>query len=153
MVSIIPAGTFYAEDPISESQVRAIALVHKLGEELAQNNPEIADIYRNKEKNLTAGGIAEMYLSDYDAYPNVCRNAVSYALRKLMPKEELSKIAHERRVRSIEDLFGGFDTKKFTEHCREAARIRHQTVGVDAAAMTRGRGFVPWTSEERQYVL
>ncbi|MEK6818788.1 MAG: hypothetical protein AABY10_02540, partial [Nanoarchaeota archaeon] len=25
--------------------------------------------------------------------------------------------------------------------------------GVDAAAMTRGRGFVPWTSEERQYVL
>ncbi|MEK6818764.1 MAG: hypothetical protein AABY10_02415, partial [Nanoarchaeota archaeon] len=99
MVSIIPAGTFYAEDPISESQVRAIALVHKLGEELAQNNPEIADIYRNKEKNLTAGGIAEMYLSDYDAYPNVCRNAVSYALRKLMPKEELSKIAHERRVR------------------------------------------------------
>ena len=156
---IIPAGTFYVDEnslergPLSREQFAAIQHVKRRGEQLARDHPEIADLYRDRGKNLVARDIAQHYFSDNHLRFKVNQGAVSYALRILIGPEELAELNCEKRVKSLEALFPqGFNSEQFREHCRRASLLRHQSgIGVDATAMTRGRGFTPWTREERTY--
>src|SRR3989344_1530319 len=120
----IPGGTFYSE--LSENQVRALQLVRKIGDKLVSDHPEIADLYRQGDDFRTYLRVAAQFLSEAEQFPQVASRAVGYAVRKLIPQEELAEIRRERRAQQIEDIFDGFDSEQFREHCRNAAHKRHE---------------------------
>jgi len=98
--------------------------------------------------------IAEKYLNVTEQFPQVASRAVGYAIRKLIPQEELAVIRRERRAQRIKDFFDGFDSKQFREHCRNAANRRHGLgIGVDTDAMVTARGRTPWSDDEKQYAI
>lgn len=149
---VIPEGTFYSE--LSENQVRALQLVRKIGDRLVSDHPEIADLYRQGDDFRTYLKVAEQYLSEAEQFPQVASRAVGYAVRKLILQEELAEIRRKRRAQQLEDIFDGFDSKQFREHCRNAANRRHELgIGVDTDAMVTARGRTPWSEDEKQYAL
>jgi hypothetical protein len=149
---IIPYGTFNSE--LTEEQVRALELIRKIGEILVHNNPEIAELYRKGEEFATYLQIAKAYVPDAEEFPGVASRAVGFAIRKLIPREELDRITKQRSAENLEEIFGGFNTECFKAHCVKAARKRHELdIGVDVAAMIRGRGRTPWSEEEKQCAL
>jgi hypothetical protein len=151
-IDVIPQGTFYSG--LTEDQVRALILVEEIGEALIEDNPEISNLYRAGEEFHTYMQIAQNYVADADAFPQVASRAVAYAIRHLIPEAELAKIRKERRTQQLEDMFGGFDSDEFREHCRRASQIRHEMgIPVDTEAMIRARGLTPWSYEEKQYAL
>lgn len=149
---VIPEGTFYSE--LTENQVRALQLVRQIGDRLMSDHPEIADLYRQGSDFYTYIQVAQQYLSESEQFPQVASRAVGYAIRKLIPPEELAEIRRARRANRLEDIFGGFDSEQFIEHCRNAATRRHELmIGVNTEAMIRARGRTPWSNEEKQYAL
>ena len=151
---LIVKGTFFSEGYLDEHQVRAIKLVEKIGKKLIMFHPEIADLYRRGGNFETQEAIAEKYVYCYSAYPGLATAAVCYAIRNLIPEEERKEINRIRNTKRLETTLGGFDSDRFKEHCRNAARRRHELgIPVDADAMILGRGFVPWSKEERKYVI
>jgi len=149
---LIPEGSFYSE--LNESQVRALQLIEKIGDRLVDVHPEIADLYKRGEDFQTYIQVALQYVPEAEQFPQVASRAVGYAIRKLIPPEELSEIRRTRSAKQLEDMFDGFDSEQFREHCRKAAKRRHELgIGVDTEAMVRGRGRTPWTDEEKQYAL
>lgn len=149
---IIPEGTFCSE--LTAHQIRAIQLIKKIGNRLASEHPEIADLYRRGENFHTYIKIAESYLDEVEQFPQVASRAVGYAVRKLLPQDELAEIRRQRRTKHLEDLFDGFDSEKFRAHCRNAAKQRHTLdTGVDTDAMVSARGRTPWSDDEKQHAL
>ena len=150
----IPAGVFYSDSDLSDSQIRAIQLVNKIGTRLAQEHPEIAELYRTGGNFQRYRDIATQYVPDSEQYPGVASKAVGYAIRSLIPAEERRKISRQRNDQRLEDFFGGFESEPFLEHCKKVAQKRHEgDIGVDVNAMLEGRGRTLWSEEERRYVL
>lgn len=78
---------------LSLPQIAAVATVHKLGQVLAEEHPEIADFYR---QGSTALQLAYHYLPEHAGRSeSVARNAVRYALQQLLSPEELRRLAKE----------------------------------------------------------
>jgi hypothetical protein len=149
MNNLVLQGKFCAE----EHQVRAIALVRKIGEEIADKyRTEIASIFRERGDFGRYIEIAKELIPEYARhFPNVAEGAVGYAVRMIVPDDERREITRLKRTKQLENMFGGFDSENFKEHCRKASAIRHEKYGTDVNAMIIGRGFVPWTDEERIY--
>ena len=138
---------------MTESQIKAMQLVEQIGNRLAARHPEIAVLYERDENPLTYLEIAEEYLPEKAAsFPGVASKAVGHAIRRLVPKVRRDEIRAERSAERLEELFGGFDSETFKAHCRNAANRRHDEklgIGVDVAAMLRGKGRIAWADEER----
>ena len=150
---IIPAGVFYSDSDFTDSQIRAIQLVNKIGTRLAQEHPEIAELYRQGGDFQRYIDIATQYIPDSEQYPEVASKAVGYAIRSLIPEEERKEISSSRNAQRLENFFGGFESENFIEHCKRAAQKRHEgDIGVDVNAMLEGRGRTPWSEEEKKYI-
>ncbi|MFC1721759.1 hypothetical protein ACFL0Z_02505 [Patescibacteria group bacterium] len=154
----IVAGIFFSDfdrdSDLTGSQVRAIQLVEKIGTRLAKEHPEIVELYRSSGDFQRYIDIAFQYISEAEMYPGVASKAVGYAMRLLMSKEERRRLSNERHAQRIKKFFGGFDSKKFRDHCRAASKRRHELgIGVDVDALLKGRGRTRWSEEEKEYTL
>ena len=135
---------------LSAEEVSAIQLTYDIGSRLVAEHPEIADLYRSDSDFSRYIDIARKYLGERaKLYPHVCSRAVGYAVRQLISPEERREIQRSRQAERLAALFGGFGSNSFREHCRTAALRRHKLCGVDSDAMTRARGLVPWSAEEK----
>lgn len=151
-----------APKEITEAQHAAMEMAQRIGHKLAQEHPEIADIYRGslRKKNseiLRYIDLAREYLSmERFINPVTARQAVGYAIRELLSDDEIREIRRFRRTKQLENMFGGFDSEVFRNHCRRAAAIRVQNGdlhNIDIDKLTKARGFVPWSGEERKYAI
>ncbi|EKE06908.1 MAG: hypothetical protein ACD_18C00240G0001 [uncultured bacterium] len=117
----------------------AIQLVHEIGDQLAIEHPEIAELYKNPFLRLI--DIArQVFPKEYiDQFPEVYTKAVGWAIRQLNPAEEQADLTRQHRQATAETNFG-LDTPDFIRQCKEAAKRRHEMHGVDTEAMIRGRG-------------
>jgi hypothetical protein len=151
---IVPAGVFYSHSNFTDSQIRAIQLANKIGKRLAQEHPEIAELYRQGGNFQRYIDIATQYIPDSEQYLEVASKAVGYAIRSLIPKEERKEICSSRNAQRLENFFGGFESENFIEHCKRAAKKRHEgKIGVDVNAMLKGRGRTTWSEEEKRYTI
>lgn len=150
----VPAGVFLAEQEWTNERIAAIGFVEKRGKELIARHPEIAETYR-KFPNLCYEDLAVMYMGgEAEAHPGVARKAVGYALKRLMSQEELAILTHNKRRDLLEIRTGGYDSEKFIERCRKAWQRKKELGQMNnPEAMTRGRGFIPWSKEERAFAL
>lgn len=145
----ILSGTFYATEEVG----RAIAMVQKQGEILVKDHPGIADFYRQNPTS-TYLSIAQQFIpSTAENHPAMAQSIVGYALKELIPAPELAELTRTKREKQLEEMFGGLDSETFRQHCRDASKRRHELHGTDAEAMTRGRGLIPWSNEEREYAV
>lgn len=149
-MDFIPTGTFYAEgnDELTKERILAIQLVEEIGNQLALEHPEVAEIY--KDPTLRLIDIAKHILpQDYvNQYPEVCSKAVGWAIRHLNPADEQANLTRQHRRHSAELNFD-FSNPDFITQCKEAAKKRHELHGVDTEAMIRGRGREPWSLAEK----
>ncbi len=142
----IPDGAYYAGE--TDEQRRAMELQRKLGVELAKQNPEIAELYRNFDQYRKVEEIAEMYISPTHS-KEVARHAVSYALSLLIPERELAELRIARQRRNLEITVGGFESEECKRRAREGWEKRQEMYGAPLEALIKGRGQVPWSAEER----
>lgn len=148
----IPPGTFHApsDDELTGERVRAIQLVEQKGRWLIDNEgARIIQLYRTNPL-CTGLDIALQVFPPEEVrkFPVVYRTAVSWALRRLLPKEEMDEITRhhwEEQLRSRVD----FSSQEFIRQCKQAAKRRHELHGVDTEAMIRARGRVPWSLAEK----
>lgn len=74
-----------------QSQIAALALSQRLGTALAADHPEIARFYKQGSTTLQ---LAKRYLPDHVAMSkDVAMNAIRYALKQLLPSNELRRLA------------------------------------------------------------
>jgi hypothetical protein len=149
-----------SETGMTPSRVNAIKLVRKIGGRLAREHPEIADDYRKKGSSMQRYiDIARVYLGpvESDTFPEVCSKAVGYAVRKLMPPEEQKKLTKQHRTAHIcglvDEMFGGFDTPEWSEHCRHAQSQKGPVERSQLDAMIMARGQTPWSRLEMSCLL
>ncbi|HEY4516355.1 MAG TPA: hypothetical protein VJG64_00215 [Candidatus Paceibacterota bacterium] len=152
MDDLIPTGSFSVD--LTAEELRAIQLVEVIGNRLATEFPEIADLYRSETNSQRYIDIAIQYFgSEAEHYPGVYAKAVGFAIRKLIPPEEQRLLTSRRRAKRLGTLFGGFDSAAFKQHSKRAAARRHELHGPDTDAMTRGRGMTPWSKVERAIAI
>ena len=150
----VPEGTYQAAE--TPEQIVAMKLTQKIGSRLAQEHPEIADLYRQGGNFARCIDIAREYFpEDPESHMEVCKKAVTYALGLLMPEAERAKIRKERKLTRMETWFkGGFEGEAFREHCRKARMIKEiKGIRTDMKLLIEGRGQIPWTEEERSALL
>lgn len=152
---VVPEGTFFAGE-YTPRRLAAIRRAVALGNRLAANHPEIADLYRQMDgpKPNRYFDIARQIIPPIaQDNPEIASKAVGYAVRRLIPPDEQAQLTAEHRRHHLRQQMGEVGTPQFTEHQRAAAAKRHQTGGVDTEAMIRARGRIPWGDEERELVL
>lgn len=150
-MDILP-GTFYA-NPDSEEVGRVRAIMEREGSRLISEQPTLAEFYR-KNPTATYSSMARQFLPVIsEEFPKMAEAIIGYALKELIPRTELDELTRAKREKQLEAIFDGFDSDEFREHCKRAVKIRHELHGVDADAMTRGRGLIPWSKEERDYIM
>ncbi len=142
----VPVGTYYAGE--TEEQRSAMELQRRVGVELARQNPEIANLYRSLHDYTRVEEIAEMYISSIHS-KEVARHAVSYALSLLIPQRELAELRNARQRRKLEIEVGGFESEECKLRARKGWEKRQEMYGTPLEALIKGRGQVPWSSEER----
>ncbi len=148
MNAILP-GTFYASEEVG----RAIAMVQKHGDALVRDQPGIADFYRQNPTSTYTSLAKQFIPGTVENHPKMAEAIVGYALRELIPAPELAELTRAKREKQLEEMLGGFDSEEFREHCRKASKRRHELHGTPTDAMTRGRGLIPWSDEERKYAI
>ena len=151
---IIPPGTFFsAETP---EQIAAMRRAIEFGDQIAEEHPEVADMYRDIENGLSNFEIGKILYQELGRDPSMAehlRVAVGHAIRKLIPKSELLVITRRRRAIILRKNMGE-EAEEFRKHQREAAQKRHELgIKVDVKAMIEGAGRTSWTDEEREMVL
>lgn len=149
----IPPGTFYAngDDKLTDDRIRAIQLVEKIGNELAVEHPEIAQLYEDPTIRLIDIAYKVFPKEDVDQYPEVYKRAVGLAIRQINPANEQAELTRRHRQLIAESNFD-LNSPKFIAQCRAAAKRRHELHGVDTDAMVRGRGREPWSLAEKALV-
>lgn len=148
----IPVGTFLAGE-YTPDRISAIHRAISRGHEFLRTDAErIAEMYRKGNTQLE---IAQFLDPQYaKKWPDQAEVAIGYVVRKLIPRDERLIITSERSRKQLMENLGGKGSEKYLQHQREASKQRHnQGIPVDADAMIRGRGFTPWTAEERQFVF
>ncbi|MEK6894407.1 MAG: hypothetical protein AABX10_03005 [Nanoarchaeota archaeon] len=142
-------GTFYVGEEIG----RAIAVIQKEGDRLVNDQPGIADFYRQNPISTYLSLAQQFIPGTAENHPNMAQAIVGYALKELIPAPELAEFTRAKRENQLEAMFGSLDSEAFVEHCKRASKRRHELHGTNADAMTRGRGLTPWSSEERAYTV
>ncbi len=147
---IVP-GTFEAMEP---EQFRAIEMVHKIGEKIAEEHPELAEWYRDLNRSFIAWEVArELLPNECEVSEEVAATAVTYAISLLLPKAERDELTRLRRSEIMKAKWD-FNSPEWREHCKNAARIRYSLgIRVDVKAMLDARGRTAWTDEEKEAVL
>lgn len=145
------AGTFFAMEP---QAFAAMLMVQRLGEQLAEKHPELADLYRDTAQPFSSMELGKKLLGPESTISEgVTRHAVYYALKLLMPDSERAEITRIRRSDLMHARWD-FDSPAWREHCKKAATIRHSRgIGVDVQAMLQGRGRLAWSIEEKIILL
>jgi len=80
---------------MDRGQVMGLKLSIQRGKELAREHPEIADGYRHGK---TLDQLARKYSNDYDISDRVAVVSIYYALKELIPKDELRGISAQHII-------------------------------------------------------
>ncbi|MCL4366293.1 hypothetical protein M1437_03640 [Patescibacteria group bacterium] len=139
----------------SKSQLAAVRFSFAIGERLAKQHPEIADIYRTAGAQTRFLEIAEEFIPEVvQKSPDVAMSAVGKALRILVPEEEREQITASLRGERLMIRLGGRNSNTHLEHQRKAARAK-KAKGIipDPANLIEANGFIAWSSAERARLL
>lgn len=147
----IPAGLFLAIKP---NQYSAIKQVEKIGKNIANNHSQIAEMYLNTKLPFRSEDLAKELIPDlYSKFPQVSIKAVAYALRLLIPKKERDQATTIRKSNRLKERID-FTSEEWKNHCRQALEARNLTgfvVNMHNAIIERGQ--IPWTEDEKNYVM
>lgn len=147
----IPSGTFYAGSDLTPEQVAAIRHVELLGSRLAEEQPELlSELARSVE--LRYLDIAESLIpEELERSPGIAEKAVGFAVRQLLPADELQELTHARRSLRLEKLMAAMGDVAFVEHQKSANRKSWENrERPDVGAMLAGRGRTPWSESEKE---
>lgn len=164
-------GTDFTEQG-SAHQVTAIRVSHRIGQQLIEDHPEIADMYRN---GALQEELARRFIPDeVERGMSVARTAVGVALHHLIPEIEMAGLLKGRKVttgsssgkKTIERKRGlfGLDEKRLAEIKRLGGQAtRDRKVGIHgyteeekSEAVKKGlltKGLVPFSHEELARLL
>jgi hypothetical protein len=152
----IPQGTFQADFQSDSQRVSVVkTLIRKIGEELIlEHAEEIKDMYENPDIYYRNRDIAkEVIPNEFKKNEGIAEKAVGYAIKRVVREDVRRGIERWRKAKLLEERSGAPDSPEFRDFCSNASARRHELHGVDHKAMTRGRGFVPWETNEKAYVL
>lgn len=162
MVHFTPRMDTYLPLP----QIAALAQSQRLGITLAEDHPEIASFYKQGSTTLQ---LARQYLPDHVAMSkDVAMNAVRYALKQLLPSDELRLLAkvHQRERGITAGTFTlqngtGIHAQSLEERMAAAKSGYQQGLGqcsetVLSYARLKGllaRGQIPYSDEEKSVLV
>jgi len=147
---IVPEGTFFGGD-YDPVRIAALRKVIEIGNRVSGENPEVAEMYRST--NLTHLEIAEQVIPEEVAISaGVASKAIGFAVRSLLPEEEIAEITARRRALSLEKQKQAMGEEGFRAHQQAASRKRHELHGVNVTAMLEGRDRTAWTDDEKRVV-
>lgn len=151
----IPAGVFFAEDePLTPEQAAALRHVERIGQQLAEEQPEIVAELAH-DVSLRYGDIAALLIpAEVEQYPEVAEKAIGLAVRLLIPKDELETLTHNRRSLRLKERAQSVGGVAYSAHQRAAASKSWENSNSDRAAridaMLANRGVVAWSAPERE---
>jgi len=137
---------------ISEKQEMAIRYEQRLARRLIRDDSEeLASLYRGEDPringyHITYAEVAELVIPDvYSRDPNVAKSAVGFAMREIIPTNELKELTKLRAGNGVKDAVAR-DPDGWSAQAREAWEVRFEKYGAPVEALTRGRGIEPWTN-------
>lgn len=148
----IPDGTFYASgEPITPEQAAALRYVEEIGGRLVQTGGEIlAELARDVA--LRYEDIAAVLIPDeHEQFPEVSEKAVGFAVRAVIPEDELAELTHTRRSLQMKKQIQAMGEVAFLAH-QQAASIKswENRDRPDVDAMLKGRGRIAWSETEKE---
>jgi len=147
---IVPEGAFFGGD-YDPVRIAALKKIIEIGNRVSGESPQVAEMY--KDTNLTYLEIAEQIIpEEVSISAGVAARAIGFAIRNLLPEEEVTEITARRRALNLEKQKQAMGEEGFRAHQQAASRKRHELHGVDVAAMLEGRGRIAWTDDEKRVV-
>jgi len=141
----VPDGEYHTIE--SSDQKIAIKFSRKIGKELAENNPEIADLY---EQGLSYIEIAKRIIPDtVKKYPKIAPKAIGYAIREINNRKKQETITKEHRRVILETNLGDRLSPENKKRWRNAQAKRTIMYGTPTEALIEGRGQTPWSQDEK----
>lgn len=151
----IPLGTFFADGDLTPEQAAAIKHLERVGTQLIDECPEeLAELAR--DVTLRYEDIAAILTpEEHEQFPEVAEKAVGFAIRQLIPEEELQDLTHERRSLRMKERMSQMGDAAFRAHQQAASqaswsRRTEPDIQANVQAMLEARGRTAWNSSEKE---
>lgn len=147
----IPVGTFYAGGDLTPEQAATINHLERIGISLVGGQSDLlCELARDVD--LRYKDIAEILIpNELEQFPEIAEKAVGFAIRQVIPDDELGELTHRRRSLRLKERILAMGDVAFLEHQRIASvKSWENRDRPDVDAMLEGRGRTAWSEEEKE---